>query len=240
MKPTKPRIILWDLETSNLRANFGYILCAGWKVLGEKKIHVISIADSPTFENDPTNDKWVVKEMAKVLESADVWVTHYGVRFDAPYMRTRLMGHGLKTLPPIPHVDTWKIARYQMALNSNRLASIAGFLELDEKTPIKGQQWVKAMAGNKRALNYVVKHCRQDVHVLEQVYLQLRPLMTNHPNINLIDGKQNACPKCGTVGKMQKRGHSIAGVSRYQRYQCMKCGGWSRGKPVRIKSIDIR
>lgn len=231
----------WDLETSNLNANFGFILCGGYKVLGEKRVHVPKISDYSLYDRDPTNDRELVKTLAKELSTADIWLTWYGSRFDVPYLNSRLIYHGLKPLPPIPHIDGWRIARYQMRLNSNRLQSVTQFLELEDKTPLSGPHWIKAMAGNKRSLKYVVDHCRQDVVVLEQVYERIRPLAVNHPNVNLvapIDGKDR-CPRCGS-DRLQKRGFSIAKVAKTQRYQCMSCGGWSRGKPQRIAGVEVR
>jgi len=129
---SKPKVVLFDLECTNLNANFGYILCGSWKVLGEKKIHTATITDFPSFEKDCTNDKHVVKAIADALEDADVWVTWYGQRFDVPFLQTRLMYHGNKPMPPVPHVDGWRIARYKMRLNSNRLATVSAFLEVEE------------------------------------------------------------------------------------------------------------
>jgi hypothetical protein len=95
------------------------------------------------------------------------------------------------------------------------------------------------MAGNKNSLNYVAKHNRQDIVVLEQVYDKLRPTMRNHPNVNIVSGKMDACPICGTKGKLQKRGFHIARVSKKQRYQCTSCGGWSNGRAHRIKGLEV-
>lgn len=234
------RIILWDLETSNLNANFGYILCAGWKVYGEKKVNIFKISDYNLYDKDPTNDKEVVRDMAEVLVSADIHVAHYGKWFDRTYLQSRLLHHGLDPIPNIPLVDTWKIAKDNLKLNSNRLQTITEFLQLEDKTPIRGPHWVKAMSGNKTSLNYVVKHCRQDIVVLEQVYEKLRPLMTNHPNVNIVSGSTDSCPICGTKGKLQKRGFTIARVNKKQRYQCTECGGWSHGRPIKSDGIYVR
>ena len=235
----KPNIVLWDLETSNLNANFGFILCAGYKILGEKKVCVPSIADYSLYKKDPTNDRELVKDVGKFLTDADIWVGHYACYFDIPFLNSRLLYHGLPPLPKVPLVDTWRIARNNLKLNSNRLQSITEFLEMEDKTAIKGPHWIKAMAGNKKSLTYVIEHCRQDVVVLEQVYNKIKVLHSGHPNINILNSKTNGCPVCGSE-KLQKRGWNIAGVSRSQRYQCQSCGAWSRGRPERIKSLEVR
>jgi uncharacterized protein YprB with RNaseH-like and TPR domain len=225
-KKNKARIVIWDLESTNLKGNFGYLLCGAWKVLGEKKINCVSITDSPTFEKDPTNDKHICKELLKSLEEADMWVAHFGKWFDRPMLNTRLLGHNLPPLPPIPLIDTWRIAKDNLKLNSNRLATIAAWAGLEEKTPLSGPRWIKAMAGHRPSINYVVKHCKQDCVVLEQVYEKIKCLCTNHPNVNLVDDSEDACPICG--GEITKRGFTFARTRKYQRWQCKDCGGWSR------------
>ena len=232
------KILLLDIEATNLAANFGYILCISYKYFGEKKVMTIKISDSPSFNKDPTNDKWIVKEISKVINDSDMVVTWYGSKFDIPFIQTRLLGHRLPPLPSIPHIDGWRIAKYKMKLNSNRLASVSEFLGLENKTPLTGTIWVKASAGNKKALNYIVNHCEQDVIVLEQAYDLIRSLCTTHPNVNLVKGKLASCPVCGS-NKLQKRGFNIARTRKSQRYQCRSCGSWSSGKSVKT-SVEVR
>jgi uncharacterized protein YprB with RNaseH-like and TPR domain/predicted RNA-binding Zn-ribbon protein involved in translation (DUF1610 family) len=242
----KARIIIWDLETTNLKGNFGYILCGAWKVYGEKKIHCVSITDTKTFDQDPTNDKLVCKELLKSLEGADMWVAHFGRWFDRTMLNTRLIGHGLTPLPPIPMIDTWKIAKDNLKLNSNRLATIADWLGVEEKTPLNGKIWIKAMAGHKPSIKYVIKHCRQDVLVLEQVYERIRCLHQTHPNVNIVHDQTDGtgpvterCPICGEQA-LQRRGKNIARTRWSQRYQCRNCGGWSKGPPKKHPELDIK
>ena len=134
----------------------------------------------------------------------------------------------------MPHIDTWLIARYKMKLNSNRLDTIAKHLQLDvQKTSLDGPTWVRAMSGDKDAIKYIIDHCIHDVLVLEQVYLRLRPLMTNHPNISLIDSERTAngkfipddgtCPACASQ-KTWNNG-KVATLRRlWQRRTCGECG----------------
>lgn len=241
-----PKIIAWDLETSNLNANFGYILCAGWKVIGDSKTHVIKINDFPLHKKDCTNDYEVVKRMGEVLATADGVVTWFGQFFDEPYLNSRLLVHNLPLLPPFTagtHIDGWRIARKKLKLNSNRLASVSSFLGVEEKTPLNGPIWVKAMAGDKSALRYVYKHCEQDVIVLEQVYERLKPLCNWHFNVNLAaepaDKLAPLCPRCGS-DKLERRGFRWSYSTKTQRFYCKGCGAWSLGSPKRVKNIVAR
>lgn len=236
-----PKILFWDLETSNLNADFGRLICFGGKFAGEKKPFILSITDSPTFKKDPTNDKWLVEKCANVLSMADEWVTWYGKRFDVPFLSSRLLSHGLNSLPPCPHIDGWEIARKQLKLHSNRLASVQAFLNLPvAKTIIRPDHWVKAMAGNRDAIRYIIEHCEKDVLVLEQAYEKLRPLIINPPNLNLLNGRPENCESCG--GPKEKIIRSGTHTTRKRivfRFKCQICGHWMLGSKDVSGAIGI-
>jgi len=228
------RIVIFDIESTNLQANFGNILCLGYKVHGQKAVHVPSIKDFNGVcdccgkINDPTNDKPLLKEIVKVLSDADVWVTWYGARFDVPFINSRLAYHKMHPLPPIPHIDGWRAARNNFHLHSNRLASVQSFLELpDAKTPLTGRHWMQARVGDPKGLRYVVKHCKQDVLVLEQAYERLLPYIKGHPSLKIADSRPETCPRCGSA-RIHSRGNYVTATRRYNRFQCQNCGGWMK------------
>jgi len=222
------KIVAWDLECSGLNADYGIILCAGFKTVGEGKAKVISITDFPLYEKDPTNDRELVKAIYNELLKADVWLTWFGTYFDIPFINSRLLFHGLPTLPGnYPHIDGWKTAKHRLKLRNNRLVTVQDFLGLDtEKDAVKGPVWIKAMSGHKPSLRYIIEHCRKDVKVLEEAYNRLRPLIIDHPHRDT-DGTE--CPVCGE-GRLQKRGFHITRTRKYQRYQCQSCGVWSKDR----------
>lgn len=216
----KAKVMLLDIEATNLKADYGYCLCIAWKWHGAAKVQSLTITDAPTFEDDPTNDKWLIEQFAVEAEKADITVFHYGSIFDYPYLQTRALFHGLKPLARVPYIDTWRIARKGLALGSNRLASIAALLGADQKTPLNGPIWVRAMAGHKPSIKYVKEHCIQDVRVLEQVYDRLAPLRSGPPYVSL-----SGCPNCGSYNT-QSRGRVRTIKVTKHRHQCQDCGSW--------------
>jgi len=221
------RIVAWDLETSSLNGDYGVILCSGFKVVGKGKPWVVSIADFPEYAKNPTNDKPLVRAIYDELVQADVILTWYGTYFDLPFINTRLLYHNLPTLPAnIPHIDGWKTAKWKLKLRNNRLNTVQDFLNLPTaKDAVRGPIWVKAIAGDENALRYIRTHCKKDVLVLEEAYLRLLPLITNHPHRGVAeDGK---CPACASM-RLQKRGTHLTQSRVYQRFQCMACGSWSK------------
>lgn len=230
----QPNIIFWDLEASNLKGNIGRLLAFGYKRLGDKKASVISLADFKQYKIDPTDDFYLVKAAADILREADMLVSHYGksrgkAGFDERFLQTRLLAHNLPVLPRIPHVDTQEIARNYLALHSNRLATFEEFLDVPPKTPIKWESWVKALAGNRKELGYIVEHCRADIEALEATYLKIRPLAERHPNIAPLFGREGmACATCGS-SDLFKNGTRINGKAIKQRWACKKCGSYTLG-----------
>lgn len=216
-----------------MSADFGIILCAGFRDVDKGKTVVMSIRDYP--EKDPIRaEKLLLKDISKRLLEADVWVAHFGKYFDTVFLNTRLLYHGLPTMPPnFPLIDTWRTARNQMKLRNNRLVTIQDFLKLkNTKNAILPEQWIRALGGHEPSLKYIEEHCRRDVDVLVDVYQALKPLMLDHPNKGLMDGR-GGCGVCGSES-LQKRGYHITRTRRYQRYQCQKCGSWSKStKPLK-------
>lgn len=229
------RILAWDIEASNLNADFGIVLCVGFKEVGKGRPEVYDILDYQGKGGDLIKaERRLLVDVSKRLLDSDVWLTHYGSWYDIPFINSRLLYHRLPVLPPnYSHIDTWKIARNRLKLRNNRLITISEFLGTeDEKNAIKPEQWLRALGGHAPSMAYIVEHCRRDVLVLEEAYSRLRPLVLDHPNRGLVDGR-GGCGVCG--GKTQKRGFHLTRTRKYQRFQCQSCGAWSKGvKPVEV------
>ena len=245
---TKPRVLFWDIETSlqtvavfQLAHNDWidpssiiserYVICAGWKWQGEDKVHTVSVLDDPKrFAKDPYDDKHVIQTLHKVLSEADVIVHHNGDSFDKRYVDTRILFHELEPLPPITSIDTYKVAKTKLLLNSNKLNYIGGFTKVGQKKHTSSGLWMRVLKGEKKAIQEMVAYNKQDVLLLEKVYLKLRPYIANHVNRQLFG--RTGCPRCGSH-KTQSRGTHVALTRTYQRFHCQNCGGWFRSlKPT--------
>lgn len=228
------KILAYDIEASALNADFGLILTFGSKFVGEGKVEVLRNDDYPGKDIIARERNLLIDISAKILE-ADALLGHYSNLYDYPFINSRLIYHKLPVLPPsMPQLDTWKVARYRLKLHNNRLNSLSTFLGTEEeKNAIKPEQWIRALSGHRPSMDYIVEHNRRDVVVLEESYLRIRALITDHPNKGLVDG-HGGCSVCGSL-ILQKRGFHITRTRKYQRFQCQNCGGWSKGaKPIEI------
>ena len=254
MSNSSGKILIYDLETAhNIAAIFQlrdeytphtnllqerYIISAAYKWLGEKKIHTISVLDdAKRFDKDPNDDGYVVEELAKVMAEADAVVAHNGDQFDNKYVRTRMLFHGLKPLPPITSIDTYKVAKSQFNFNSNRLDYIAQYLKVGKKKSTPPGLWLEALQGSKKAIKIMLDYNKHDVKILEGVFKKLIPYMPNYISRELFGG--TGCPRCGSQ-KYQKRGTHKAITNTYQRFQCNGCGGWFRELKAQTKSTKHR
>lgn len=170
----------FDLETSNLSADFGVLLCAVIKPAnGAAKVFRADELN-PRWKTKRSDDSRTVAAVTKELEKYDIWVAHNGQRFDVPYLRTRLMAWGLPPLPLRKLIDPVLLARNKLRLSYNSLAQVANHLGCNSKTQVSPHHWIKAsMDGDSGSMDYIVNHCKRDVLVLEQVVNALKNYSTS-------------------------------------------------------------
>jgi len=251
----EPRILLWDIETSHMICAVfdldpGYIshenilqdwfmICAAWKWHGSDRVYVKSISDNKKkFKQDHTDDSELIQSLHAVLMNTDIIVAHNGDRFDTKKFNTRAIKYGLEPVPFIPSVDTLREAKRYFKFTSNRLDYLGEFLGVGRKIETTRGLWLRVLNGDIEAAKEMAKYNIGDVELLERVYLKLRPHMRTHPNLNLLQGTDHACPNCGS-GDIQRRGTRRTRVSVFQRYSCNSCGSWSStGKA--LDRTDVR
>lgn len=238
------KTLLFDLETSpNISYTWfgkheidviefieeGYILSFAYKWINQKKTYSYSLAD---FKG---NKEKLVKKLHELFNEADFIVAHNAKQFDIKWANRAFIKYELKPPSPYKIIDTLTMARSYFKFNSNRLNDLGQFLGVGSKLETGGfDLWKRCMLGDKKAFKKMCQYNRQDVVLLEKVYLKLRPYMHNHPVIST----QNSfiCPICGS-SHLQSRGfiQLSGGVFRKRRYQCQECGKWCSGEQERVK-----
>ena len=175
--------VCFDLETTNLKADFGIILCGCIKAFGQE-VKVWRGDKYPSWKINMADDRSIVKDLAAELRKHAIVITHYGGGFDIPYLRAKMMYYGLEPLPPMFHIDTYRIAKSNMLLQRRRLETLAEYLSLGPKTHVEGGLWLDAaMNGTKEAMERIVKHCIVDVEVLEKLACITFPYLKSIPKL---------------------------------------------------------
>lgn len=182
---TPPKILFLDLETSPnvvFAWRTGYnitlqpdsiikeraIICASFSWGGEKKVS--------SFRWNNGDDKELVKELAKIVNEADILVAQNGDRFDIKWFRTRCIFHNIPLKPKINSIDTLKMAKAGFYFNSNKLDYMGQFLGVGKKIGTEYSLWKDICLNNcTKSMDKMVKYCEGDIKVLKGVYYKLQP-----------------------------------------------------------------
>lgn len=176
---------------------------------------------------DNGDDKKMLQEFAKIINSADEVIAHNGDNFDIKWMRTRCIYHNIDVYYDYNSIDTLKLSRKGFRFNSNKLDYLGQFLGLGKKMDTGGLKlWDDIiLRGNKESLKKMIEYCKQDVLLLEKIFNKLNPYVKSKTHIGVVEGGSKcSCPNCGST-KLQKRGFMVSALgARKQRLQCQKCG----------------
>jgi DNA polymerase elongation subunit (family B) len=226
---------LWEQNVIEVVQDW-YMLSFSAKELGSKKTTVRTLADYPGFKRDHKNDKALVQDLWRVLDEADVVIAHNGNAFDLKKAAARFIYHGLKPPSPSKKIDTLKIARSIAKFSSNKLDDLGRDLGVGRKLKHPGKKlWIDCVNGVESAFRLMGRYNRQDVELLERVFLKLRPYATNLPNLTFYTRQHDACPSCQSPNTTH-RGWNYSRTGKRRRIQCQDCGAWSAtGNLVREK-----
>jgi hypothetical protein len=240
MTNPKARILLLDIETRpatvyTWRAygdqsigneqiiDPGGMICVGAKWLGEKKVYL--------FSDWEHGHQRMVENIHDMVSNADAVIGYNSDRFDNPKLQGEFILAGLEPTPAITSIDVIKTIK-KFGFFVNRLAYIGPLLKVGEKIKHEGfNLWKLVMAGDKEAQVRMADYCVQDVLLLEELYLKVRPFIRNHPHLGEVG--INACGACGSH-HLQSRGTRRTRAFSIQRLQCITCGSWQDGKRSKV------
>ena len=239
--PRQPKILLFDVETAPMKV-------LSWSlfkpILGHKNIisdwYVISwsakwlfspdiMGDAITPEEALANDdKRIVKSIWELIDQADIIIAHNGDKFDIKKLNTRFLLHKLPPPSPYQSIDTLVIARKNFLLSSNRLDFLGQLIRNKGKIETNLELWIRCINGEKEALDEMLKYNKEDVNLLEEVYVFLRPWMKSHPNVAIYtEANESSCPVCGSKS-IVFTGYYTTMAGQYQSFRCTECGAPSR------------
>ncbi len=237
---SEPRILFIDIETAPLigyawqkwETNIidtkqdWYILCFAYKWMGDKKIHACALPDYKLYKKSSEDDSELVKSLWELFNEADIIVAHNGDEFDIKKSNARFIAHGLTPPTPYKTIDTKKVAKQSFKFDSNKLDELGRYFGLGRKLPHTGfHLWKGCMTGDKKSWELMIKYNKQDIVLLEKVYLKMRPWMKSFPIVRANNG---SCRHCES-NHVQKRGFAFTRTYKIQRLQCINCRAWSLG-----------
>ncbi len=165
------------------------------------------------------SDKQLLIDLMDEIKDADEVIGHYGVGFDFPWLRTRILFHGLNPMPLFKFVDTKAWASKHFFFNCNKLDYIAKFLGSTGKIKTEYSWWVNILMKNcQETLAKMVFYCKKDVLELEFVWKKLLPHIPAETHAGVVDGRSKwTCPRSGSRNViLSKRRVTATGQVRYQ------------------------
>lgn len=210
------------------------ILGFAWMWEGNKRAKWVSEFDHPEGRLG------MLKELHALLDEAEIVVGFNSVSFDQRYVEGEFIIEGMPPPSPYHHIDVYKQMKAHSFWPSGKLEYTAQRLLGEGKVKHDGfSMWVGCLNGDPKAWKDMARYAKVDVELLPPLYEKLRPWHKTHPNVALIDGKEHAaCSKCGSTD-IQRRGYATTAASRFQRYRCNSCGGWSKSR-LRVSTNELR
>ena len=208
------------------------ILTFAWRWGPRGKTQVLGIDDTPRRPKrkvEAGDDWWLMSQLHKLLEEAEIVVAHNGRAFDTRKITARFIALGMKPPSPYKVVDTKNEAARVAAFSSNRLDWLGSQLGLGRKIAHEGfGMWVGCMANEPKAWARMKKYNKHDITLLVKLHERMAPWI-RQPNAALYtQGDRCVNPLCG-----KKKLHVFpklyfARTRAYKRAQCEACGKWAR------------
>jgi hypothetical protein len=206
------------------------------KWLFDSKIHSGVLTPQEALAKD---DSRIARELWKLFDQADVLIGHNILGFDLPKAQTRFLLNKLAPPAPFRVIDTLKVAQQNFRFASNKLDYIGQLIRNKGKIHTEYQLWLRCLEGDAKSLNDMLVYNREDVLLLEEAYVFLRPYIKNHPNMAIYqESIEPTCPTCGSTN-IDECGHYTTSVNRYLAFRCKDCGAICRSRstdlPIKCK-----
>lgn len=197
-------------------------MCFGAKWLGRPDDEII-------FDSEwDGGKKRMVKHLHSLYSDADVVVGYNSISFDTKVVNKEFVMAGLPPPPPFKQIDLLRTMRQNFRFASNKLDFVSQQLGLGGKTHHMGHAlWSLCETGDPDARALMSKYNRQDVLLTEKLYHRVLPWIKGLNVNSFTEQGGRQCPHCGST-HLQARGFARTVAQRYQRYQCVACGTWTK------------
>lgn len=257
---TSAKVVFFDIETSLMEAlvfspwnNYKIpshrivkdwnILCFSANWLGESEVERVVMTEEELKNSD---DRRVTKALWNILDKASVVVAHNGQRFDIPKANAKFLEHGFGLPSPYEVVDTFKLAKKNLAPTYLSLDYLSKLTGSEGKLDSNGL-WDRIAKGEYKALQEMAEYCDKDVIELRRVFLELRPYLKGLPNMGLhVSTTEAVCHACGSTDLLHDVNYTPyrTTVNEYTVVKCACCGSYSKDRiaiknPNKVKTTPL-
>jgi len=250
-----PKILIFDLETAPLKSyvwrlwkqninplngqlqSEWFMLTWSAKWLFDDKVYSDRLTRQEVLNE---NDSRITKSIYDLINQADIIIAHNCINFDKKVLNTRFLLNGLEPTTPYRVIDTLREAKKHFNFESNKLDYLAKLLGLDGKIKTTFSLWENCLKGDTVALREMEIYNIQDVKLLEEVYLALRPYIKSHPNLNVYNESDvERCPTCMS-DKLNWTGKYATNANIYHAFKCQSCGSIGRARtPIKVDKTHL-
>jgi len=186
-------------------------------------------------------DKSIMGGIWDFVNEADIVITYNGDGFDLKRLNWRWLVNGFPRPMYYKSIDLYKTMTENFDATYNKMDWVNDVLGIGRKIQTSFYWWKECQQGNKTYLNKMLEYNMQDVNILEELYLKLRPWISNHPNINVFssDGSLERCKNCGELG-LKWDGKYSTPLGLYRGYRCQRCGAIGRNVQKKYKLQGLR
>lgn len=251
-----PKILVLDIETAPITAyTWGLFdqmiglnqIKKDWHLLAWAAKWVGDPASKTMYQDnrdakDISDDKNLVKGLAKLLNEADIVVTQNGEKFDLKKINARAVLNGLKPIKPCASTDILKEGRKVFSFTSHKLEYVADKINKKYKKLKHNKYpgfdlWKAILDGDRKAWAEMKIYTIHDVLSTEEIYLTIQGWINTQALSSFHDDAKMRC-RCGSA-KLTKEGFAYTPAGKYQIYHCQTCGKWPRS-PINLLSAEKR
>lgn len=243
-----PKILLLDIETLPIEAKVWgtwkqniypdqikkdwSIVCWSAKWLFGDKAFGVHVTPEEARERKEGS---ILEPIWDIMDQANVIITHNGNEFDIKKLNTKFLVAGFPKPSYSKSIDTLEIAKKNFSFTYNKMGWINQILGIGTKMETSFEWWDEASEGNKKYLDLMLEYNKQDVDILEELYLKLRPWMTGHPNMGVYSGQDfPVCPTCGSHDLHWNKVYATP-LGLYRAFRCQDCGSIGRSTKKQYK-----
>jgi len=239
MTTNKPRILIFDIETSPITSyTWGlfdqtiglnqikedwHLLAWAAKWYGDP-VSKVMYMDNKNVK-DVRDDKKLVEGLARLLDQTDIAITQNGEAFDIKKLNARAVINGLPPIKPCKSTDILKEGRKVFKFTSHKLEYISENLnkkykKLKHKDYPGFELWKAVLGGDKKAWISMKKYTIYDVLATEESYSIIQDWIKTHNFAVYGTSKELMC-LCGSpVGR--SAGFYYSDIGKFQVYRCSR------------------
>lgn len=183
--PAFLKVGVYDIETTGLYADFGYVLSIAIKDIDTGEIKSFRLDETDWYKRKEcwnNIEYWdaidieLIDKFSQEFNQYNLMITYNGKMFDNKFLDTRILRLGLPTLnKSVKHLDMVWVARQVLKTRSKKMDAVKNFLNIDDQPDShEWAQWRMAAAGVKEGFDFVEQHNIKDVEQLHEIVSKMK------------------------------------------------------------------